>query len=118
MRDFFKEGLLPLALCVSLAACSAGETNDPGALAGTWVRTETDMTITYTLNADGTFEQHTETTAGIAVAMDSAGTFTYDGSEIVLTHEDFGTETTYTVELDGSTMYWDTGSKVLEYKKK
>lgn len=101
-----------------LAGCSgSGRSADITPLLGTWVRTSTDMEITYVLKSDNTYTQHSETTSGIDISMDEEGTFTYDGKTLTLI-TDYDYEYAYDVSFSGSTMYWDNGSVTLEYIKK
>lgn len=84
---------------------------------GTWVRTETDMTITYTLNSDGTYSQVLVATGEYGMTMNETGTYTFDGEKIVLTSTEFEMDYEYIVSFDGADMIWDSGSKQLRYVK-
>lgn len=105
-------------LCL-LAGCG-GQTKsaDPSLLLGTWVKEESDMTTTFTFNADGTFDETVETDSNIHISMSDSGTWSYDGAAISITYDSFGTTSEYSIDFGAGTMKWDNGQSVQEFKKK
>lgn len=86
-------------------------------ITGTWVREHSDMKTTYTFNSDYTYEENSSTTSGIIISVDASGTFELKGDEIILHEESSDYEYSYKISIDGTTMYWNTDSAQLEYKK-
>lgn len=121
LKYTFAAAALMICLCIQpillLTGCSGTQKADITPLLGTWQKAEGDMQTTFTLNSDCTYTQRSETTGEFSIAVDDSGTFAYDGKTLTFTSDDFGTEFSYEVSFSGDIMYWDSGEKVLEYKR-
>lgn len=121
-------------LCVStvvfmlftFAGCSGGTADTGGSgpsvslsdLKGTWVKTLPDGTDTITFNDDMTYNKVIDLTSYPPMRPESGDTYELDGSTLKIHYSDFGTVSEYKITISGTTMTWDNGATVQEYRKK
>lgn len=114
--------ILCIAMCIGfLCGCGGGSSISAEEMAkvyGTWVKTNDDMTTTYTINSDGTYTEFVYAGGDFPVSMTTTGTYVYDGETITFTDSDMGIDYSFGVSFEGEDLILDNEGYQSRYTKK
>ena len=124
ISKMFSKALLIGAVAVivfAMTACGgAGKggsvPNNQEELSGTWEKINTDGVETITIFSDGRYVSDISMNGGISSHNDR--TYDYKDGKLTVHYPDFGTDSTYKVQIKDNQLILDNGNSTIVYTKK